>query len=691
MPRFKTINRLVAHAIITGSGHYSGVTPPSESADQTQAQTVTDALGNSWTLGTAVGSSGDKQTLKNGVPWPPQGAGALVTYYYKNHLVYGRNSSNIWWLANLTAPTPGWEQQAQSPIPAGPVESAEATRGNTVIDSFGNIWTLGVPRSGGLTTLSNGVPWPPQGPGGIVEYYYHNHTVYGRNDANLWFRVDLAAVTWQQATDPTVVAPPPPDPTNETADGAQLLAVVDRYGDTWTISGGAVLRNGTTFINNTGSQGNVNNIDAFMYFRRTVFAHRSSNDWFQWFYTSPVVAGQTRPLGDWAGVFGYPLSFNLWKTGYGRPKTGAGNESTNRTRSTQSVIDYYGRVWSLGGVVDGAGNRLILLNGQPLGNTSPAAAGSAAVELTYMNHAVVMKQANGQYYDWNPIDYGGIWIYMTNFDPLAIEDGTVDYDPGVNLEGLRGTYTEAQMAAETGIPSLNFYGKADATSLQLQWGYNPPAYLPGLVNFTKWPERANVDVVRCGGKPWNGPNMFTLYRGFAPTNSKWLHMPIKIMPSVSMNMHEGGIKLSGMEGDWISIRMWMRPAFNCLPDHHQLAVYVYDLQNELAGGSFGEVLFSSGFIKEGVAKGVSLFVKGNTFSGGAGTQRPDGKYIMVMDGKRIMNITNRVNNFSPDRLIMNRATLQAYHGGLGAPFADPNDPTGNSIEIQYGPHSVSDE
>jgi hypothetical protein len=683
VPRFKTVNKLFARAIIVGSGHYFDPNALAESPDLTRGLSVTDAAGNVFTFGSTVGTAGDKQTLRNGVAWPQQSVGFGVEYYYKSHTVYLRNSLSNWFFANQTGPTLAWES-TPSPLPVA-IESPDTTRGNTVTDQPGNVWTLGIARSGGLTTLKNGVAWPPAGPGGLVEYYYKNHTVFGRNNQSLWFRADVANLNWVSVTDPTVVIQPPS--ATETPDRTQVLAdgsITDRWGNIYTVQNGVILRNGAAFVNNTASGAggfNVVNVQLMMYFRRTLFAYVASNDWYQWFWTANPVAGQTMPLGDWAKCYGHPLSFALVETGYGFPVVSS-RESPNRTRGN-TITDWFGRVWTLGQVVDGSGNRLILRDGAPLGGN---ATGSAAAELIYLNHNPAMKMADGKYYDWNNFDNGGLWDYITSLDLFAIDSGIIDYDPGFLQEGLRGTLTEAQMAAQSD-PSIVYYGKADSASLQSQWAFTPGAYLPGLVQFTNWQDRANVDVVRAGGKPWNGPNMLSLYRGFTPSNDMWLHAPICVPQVTFRNMFEGGIKLSGFEGDWISVRMWMRKPFKCLPHHMQLAIYVYDLQNELAGGLFGEVLYSIGFLRADVKHGLSLRITGNTFTGT--TANPDGKYLMLLDGKRILNITNRLNNFHPSRIIMNRATLQAYHGGTGAPFSDPNNVSGNSIEVQYGPHTVA--
>jgi hypothetical protein len=128
VPRFKTVNKLFARAIIVGSGHYFDPNALAESPDLTRGLSVTDAAGNVFTFGSTVGTAGDKQTLRNGVAWPQQSVGFGVEYYYKSHTVYLRNSLSNWFFANQTGPTLAWES-TPSPLPVA-IESPDTTRGN---------------------------------------------------------------------------------------------------------------------------------------------------------------------------------------------------------------------------------------------------------------------------------------------------------------------------------------------------------------------------------------------------------------------------------------------------------------------------------------------------------------------------------------------------------------------------------
>src|SRR3954462_5321802 len=145
-----------------------------ESTEGTRATTVVDSALITWTIqGTAL--------LRAGVDTGGRGS----IYLYHNRSVYTLGTDDHWWLYF----SPGnWISVGADPAPASTsTESAEGTRGISVIDSSRATWTI---QSSVL--LRNGVD--TGGRGSI--YLYHNHTVYTLGTDNNWW-VYLSAGTWR--------------------------------------------------------------------------------------------------------------------------------------------------------------------------------------------------------------------------------------------------------------------------------------------------------------------------------------------------------------------------------------------------------------------------------------------------------------------------------------------------------------
>lgn len=663
--------------------------PPVNVALQTRGGVATASSTDTSVAGVDVSASGANNGDRTGAPW---GAGGG-------------------WLDGSQNQFPDWLQVAFSGIKTiseidvfslqdnyqAPITPTPSTTFSTygLVDFQLQYLEDGIPRPGGLTVLMNGVAWPPGNAKGGVELYYKKPSVYLKDDAGIWYIANITAQTWTTAADPTLQgtgggATESPDQTQVgPAVGTPNGAVTDRWGNVWSINSvGNLLRNNSTFINAPGS------CDALIYFRRTVFIRQTSNTWFQWYWTSLPVLGQTPPLGDLALCGAHPLNWRIYPTGYPTP---AANESTNHTLSTTSVTDLYGRTYALGTQVDGAGNRLVLRNGFPLGTNGQGAGytqGTAGTHLLYLNHNVALKLANGQYFDWNDFDDGGRFDYMTNFDPFLIDDGTVDYEPGQNREGLRGTLTEAQMQSLSDA-SLIWYGEPTQSELNAHWGVistiSEPAF-PNRVTLKTWPTRGGVPAIKIAGRPGRGPGAWDQRRFFAsPEPDTWLHVPIYLVPGVSQGMHEAGIKLSGVEGiqpdtsHHPSVRLWMSRPFYSLPRHHRLLIYIFDDHPNPSGDP--QHIIIDAFLTEGQYDGLSLHTKYNSFTGS--TANFDGVYEVILNGKRVLNITGRRISANPAVTAPAYVTMQVYHGGLGCPYPPPNDPVGDAYAIEYGPHTVA--
>jgi hypothetical protein len=522
-------------------------------------------------------------------------------------------------------------------------ESPNRSRGRSITTEAGETFSLGAPRPGGFTTLINGVPWPEQSPGGAVEYYYSKPNVYCLNDAGIWHL--RFAAGWTPAADPTMTGAT--TGAQENLDVTRGESIKDSLGRVWTLgppnpANGvrAVLRDGRTFTN-------AGSAIELLYFRKLVFAKRSpgNGNWVVWYDATPTI-------GDFVPIFGNDPTWGHYFSG-----TPAPNESKHGTRGS-AVTDAVGAAWTLG--PGGAARR----NGTKPGQ------GGTGVEYTYMNHCVVLKNAAGDYYEWNADDYGGTFVAVGRADPLLIEKAVSDGSP--IDEGLRGTMRESALQT---AKEIIFYGKVDKASAVANFGYpTDPAYSAGLHSFKKWPDYGNVDVIRVAGAIKLGPNMLNSTRHVftVPLDKAWLHQSIMVDHDLPNGMHEQGIKLSGLEGD-VSVRLWMRKPYRCLPNQLRLAIYVYDASS---GGGYGETIDATGFLKAGVKDGLSLYVELNSFNPD-GTPKPDGKYIVRQSGRTILNVTNRVNRSNPAQKLKWQA-LQVYHGGMGCPYGD--------IHVELGPN-----
>jgi hypothetical protein len=589
----------------------------------------------------------------------------------------------------ITAARDEWNAMVpDDPLPTGTaltVSVPTASPGSTVTVAFSNqtpavgdwigMFAVGAP-SGAANTIdwfwTNGTKTSGTGPMGLssgsVQFVVPGNGSY---EFRLFSGSSYTNVLATSA--PVAVATTTQPPGTESPDMTRGASVTDRWGNVWSYDPvtKAVLRNGVTFTN----AGTVRPDDPtpFFYFRRTVFMHGGNHyagDWYQWFWTSNPVAGQAMPLGDYALVWSSPVINNLFATGYGYPQPSP-NESAHGTRG-QTFTDLFGAVWTFGAPT-GDGNLLCLRNG------APVAFNGSGVEYTYMNHTPVVKSADGVYWSFDYINYGGAFEPLTTHDPLLIEAGTVTY--GAVGAGMRDSVAEADLAT---APETIFHIPLSEPSMAAEFGFTLAADLPGLHSFTKWADRGNADVLRVGGKPWRGQGMIDRRKNFpTPRTSAWLHTPICIDPRTAVNMHEQGIKLSGIEGSACSVRMEVTAPYEALPNHFRPLLYIYDASS---GSGFGQGILSNAFIKAGQRTGMSLYIELNTFTNGVANA--DGKYIFRMGNQEILRIENRLITNDPAARL-EWITLQAYHGGMGCPYAPVNDPAGTALIIEYSTVTVA--
>jgi hypothetical protein len=553
-------------------------------------------------------------------------------------------------------------------------ETADGFHGSRIIDSNGDVWTLGDAGNGGNQTLLNDA-WV--GGGYCTGYIYFNKIVFITSGGQYWRWNLNAGNSYFQFigfTDPTTIPlVPPAHGSPESPDLTRGAVIVDSVGQVWTMSRDGdfiVLRDGIQIVNSA-------QVFQYLYYKKQIFRYGpgyNGTAWYVWYDRTPT-------LGDWVWINGNDPVIEYTYFPYipfysaANPIIPPLNETPNRTRGVTTVIDYAGDTWTLSGGV-------VRLNGV-------AKTDSNVIELGYLNHTVVIKLNNNTYLEWDLEAYGG--IFDGNFgimDPFKVDDGTWDYGP-VDL-GLRGTLTENQLSTDSRVV---LYGPTDFISTtQTVWGFfSYQTSFDGKHSWVHWPEYGNREVFRVAGDISLGPNMIRLLKGYTGggRSNVWMNQMILLEPDIKDNMHEGGIKLSEIghfgpgstAGTTLSIRLWIRKIYRCLPNFQQLAIYAYDRQLQLSGAEFAEVIFANGFLKHGQKHSMSLYIQNNTFKPD-GTPNADGIYRIRLDGHLVMDITNRIIIGVPtDTNCWDGTNLECYHGGLGCPFGP--------IHIQMGPLVVA--
>jgi hypothetical protein len=167
-----------------------------ESADKTYVvggttNTIQDSLGRIWGLGIATGG-GKYRVLRDGAPINSTqfGDSAIDLFYYRKLIFAHIGGEFTWYLWNEFGS--GWvgiysnppsQNELFSGIPAATM-SANRTRGGTVTDAYGQVWTLGGGVGGGnFQCLRDGVSMPGSG----VEYTFLNFVVIIKNAAGEYY------------------------------------------------------------------------------------------------------------------------------------------------------------------------------------------------------------------------------------------------------------------------------------------------------------------------------------------------------------------------------------------------------------------------------------------------------------------------------------------------------------------------
>ncbi|MDB5811364.1 MAG: hypothetical protein JWN94_3486 [Betaproteobacteria bacterium] len=273
--------------VAMGNWRYVGSDPgqagtSNESAEGTRGGTIVDSSGATWTIQSRV-------MLRNGVDTGGRG----TIYLYHNRTVYALGTDNNWWAYVSIG---SWQFVGADPAPASTgTESAEGTRGASVVDSSLVTWTIQstMLMRAGIDTTGRG-----------TTYLYHNHTVYALGTDNNWWLYDNASSSWKYVgSDPTQQA----TSATESAEGTRSITVVDAALVTWTIESTVLMRAGA----NSGGRGSI-----YLYHNHTVYALGTNNSYYlydnataSWKFVGTDPTAQAAYLGSRTAVNLAPLGF----------------------------------------------------------------------------------------------------------------------------------------------------------------------------------------------------------------------------------------------------------------------------------------------------------------------------------------------------------------------------------------------
>jgi endonuclease/exonuclease/phosphatase family metal-dependent hydrolase len=253
------------------------------------------------------------------------------------------------------------------PAPAPSGESPNNTRippGTQIVDSTGAVWT----RASSGAILRNGL-----GTGGAgSQVLYCNRIVYVFGTDSQWYRWTGSGWVAVGTIDPCggATSTPGAESPNNTRvpPGTQI---VDSNGAVWTLSNGAILRNGASTAG-AGSQ--------ILYCNRIVYVFGTDSQWYRWTGSGWVAIGTIDPCSG--------------------TTSNAESPSNTRVPPGTQIVDSNGAIWTL---VNGA----ILRNG-----ASTAGAGS---QILYCNRIVYAFGTDSQWYRWT----GSGWVAIGTVDPCS--------------------------------------------------------------------------------------------------------------------------------------------------------------------------------------------------------------------------------------------------------------------------------
>ena len=343
------------------------------------ASQIVDAQGAVWTLG---GSA----ILRNGLS---AAGGSGVNLLWSGGSIYALGShGGSWWRwlgagwTNVGTAHPGGTVTPPPPPPPPPAgtPSADGTLvppAPQIVDASGAVWTM----SGGAI-LRNGVS---AAGGSGVKMLWSGGSVYvlGSNGGSWWRWLGTG---WANAglTQPggAVTPPPPPPPGTSSADGTLVPPapqIVDASGAVWTMSGGAILRNGVSAAGGSGVRMSWSGGSIYV-------LGSNGGSWWKWLGTGWTNAGSTLPGGT---VTPPP------------PAGGTASADGTVVPPAAQIVDAQGAAWTLSGEV-------VLRNGAP-------AAGGTGFRILWLRGTVyVLGSDNSRWWRWTGVG----WAYVGTTQPV---------------------------------------------------------------------------------------------------------------------------------------------------------------------------------------------------------------------------------------------------------------------------------
>jgi len=242
--------------------------PPTTSPDPTASPPdtqIVDTNGDIWTLSAGV-------VYKNSVA-----AGftsGVVLIYWHLGTIYQENAAAAWWSWNGA----DWID-ATSPLPPPPPPPAASPNDTalppvtSIVDSSGNTWTV-VAGQVYMNGSTAGVT------ANVILLYWHDGVIYQENASAEWW--SWSGTDWVTATSPI----PPTTSPNQSAIPPNTY-LVDANHDIWTLSAGAVYKNGV-------AAGYTAGVIAVYYTSSTIYQENDQNLWWSWSGTDWVDA--TNPV-----------------------------------------------------------------------------------------------------------------------------------------------------------------------------------------------------------------------------------------------------------------------------------------------------------------------------------------------------------------------------------------------------------